>query len=296
MKMRDTVFISYCHVDDEYRRRLRVHLAPLEKAEKFKVWDDAINQPGDRWRDSINTAMKNAFAAILLISADFLNSDFIVNNELPYLLEAAEKNEIRIIPIILKEVALDTLESFELSKFQYINDPKQTVDTMQESKQEALWARTSSLILKEWKNVCSVFNTMHLKETPDYDFPPFSSTEDIENEMATANYMKKFADPLHDDDAGLLFSVQIEKIRPVPHGYRCYKLNKLIENVGEAPKENETHWLFYHASRFQDLHIGDKINIKITKIDGLRNWNDLPNARNIYISELYLITDMKKQN
>ena len=74
--------MSYSHEDRPWLERLRVHLRPLERAGLVDLWDDRRIKPGTRWRDEIRNAMAEARIAVLLVSADFLASDFIASNEL----------------------------------------------------------------------------------------------------------------------------------------------------------------------------------------------------------------------
>ncbi len=83
------VFISYSHEDKAYLDRLRVHLKPLERENLIDTWDDTQIKAGENWQKVIETALERAAIAILLISPDFLASDFIIDNELPPLLSAA---------------------------------------------------------------------------------------------------------------------------------------------------------------------------------------------------------------
>jgi len=82
---RARVFISYSHHDVKWLERLRVHLKPLIRKQVVDLWDDTRISPGMDWRREIDTALSAASVAVLLISADFLASDFIVDNELPVL-------------------------------------------------------------------------------------------------------------------------------------------------------------------------------------------------------------------
>src|SRR6266581_2783887 len=98
---RTTVFISYSHEDAKYFSELSPHLEFLEKNKLINFWADTKINPGEKWRDKIEAALISAKIAILLISIDFLNSQFITNNELPPLLAAAEGEGVKILPVIL---------------------------------------------------------------------------------------------------------------------------------------------------------------------------------------------------
>jgi hypothetical protein len=141
---RDKAFFSYSHADGEYLQRILIHLRPLERAGALNLWSDTKLRAGDRWRDEIRKAIGAARVAVLLISADFLASEFIVSNELPPLLKAAETEGARIIPVILKPSRFIRDES--LSVFQSLNDPKRPVIVMNEAEREELYAKLAELI------------------------------------------------------------------------------------------------------------------------------------------------------
>ena len=125
---RTDVFISYSHADKEWLSRLQVHLKPLERDHKIAIWADTKLRGGDKWRIEIDKALAKAKVAILLISADFMASDFIAGNELPPLLKAAENDGVLILPIIIGHSGGFTISS--LSQFQALNDPVQPVEDM----------------------------------------------------------------------------------------------------------------------------------------------------------------------
>ncbi|MCD4811283.1 toll/interleukin-1 receptor domain-containing protein [bacterium] len=95
------IFISYSRKDLKWLERLQIHLKPIERKGIINRWDDTMIKVGSKWREEIKTAIINADAAILLVSADFLASDFIVNNELPPLLKLAQMKGIKILPFIV---------------------------------------------------------------------------------------------------------------------------------------------------------------------------------------------------
>jgi nucleoside 2-deoxyribosyltransferase len=140
----NNVFISYSHRDKEFLRRLIVHLRPLEKERLIDYWADTKLKAGDSWRAKIEEALRRARVAILLISADFLASDFIVDNELPPLLAKAESQGTRIIPVIIKPCRFTRDKN--LSRFQAINDPSSPLINLPEGEQEDVYNRISETV------------------------------------------------------------------------------------------------------------------------------------------------------
>jgi hypothetical protein len=101
IKARTKIFVSYAHRNTNWLERLRVHLKPLELNHNIEIWDDRKIRAGSKWRKEIESAIQPARVAIVLISADFLASDFILKNELPPLLAKANDGGAIILPIIL---------------------------------------------------------------------------------------------------------------------------------------------------------------------------------------------------
>lgn len=77
------LFISYSHVDEECRKRLRIHLKPLERAQVLRVFDDTQLHRDTGWREQLMKQLRAAKLVILLVSPDFLASDFCFVEEWP---------------------------------------------------------------------------------------------------------------------------------------------------------------------------------------------------------------------
>lgn len=136
-KHKTKAFISYSHKDRIYLDRLLTHLKPLERKGLLDVWQDTKIKTGEQWQHKIDTALNNASIAILLLSADFMASDFIVENELPPILSNAEVNGTKIIPVILSHCRFSREPS--LSRFQAANLPNEPLSVMSLEEREAIY-------------------------------------------------------------------------------------------------------------------------------------------------------------
>ena len=76
-----TVFLSYSHLDEKEKERLLSHLGVLERAGLIDVWSDDEVGAGADTEKEIERAITQAQVAILLITANFLSSDFILKEQ-----------------------------------------------------------------------------------------------------------------------------------------------------------------------------------------------------------------------
>lgn len=96
------VFISYSRKDEKWRARLQTFLKPAVDSGLISLWDDRQLETGDKFNEEINRAIDKASVAVLLISAEYLASDWVVKMEAPALLERMEAGGVRIFPILLR--------------------------------------------------------------------------------------------------------------------------------------------------------------------------------------------------
>lgn len=100
---RPLIFLSYSHKNEVEKDSLLTHLRALQMAaQKLDVWSDDILSHGESWRQEIDKALGTAKAAVLLVTADFLASDFIQNAEVPTLLKQKKNQGLKVFPIIAK--------------------------------------------------------------------------------------------------------------------------------------------------------------------------------------------------
>src|SRR5262249_9453217 len=102
--MRETVSVvfSYSHKDEELRDKLAAHLKILERNGVITSWYDRKIPPGDEWKRVIDTNFERADVILLLVSADFIASDYCYEVEMKGALERHEKREARVVPIIAR--------------------------------------------------------------------------------------------------------------------------------------------------------------------------------------------------
>ncbi len=139
------VFISYSHQDAKWLKRLQVHLKPLEQEGIIDLWDDTKIAAGTLWQDKIQEALETARVALVLVSADFLASDFIVEHELPKLLSRAVSGGTTIIPIILSPCLFN---KSGLAIFQAANPPNKSLSDLDHTRQERVLMHVAEAVSK----------------------------------------------------------------------------------------------------------------------------------------------------
>ena len=71
-----SLFCSYSHKDADLRRKLETHLSALRHGGLIAEWNDRKLEPGDAWKDKIDRHLTSADIVLLLVSSDFLASDY----------------------------------------------------------------------------------------------------------------------------------------------------------------------------------------------------------------------------
>jgi hypothetical protein len=96
------IFYSYAHKDESYRAELEKHLSLMRRNGEIAGWHDRDISAGMDWKGSIDKRLESAQIILLLISADFLASDYCYEIEMWRAIERHREGTAVVIPIILR--------------------------------------------------------------------------------------------------------------------------------------------------------------------------------------------------
>lgn len=103
------VFVSYSHKDEEEKDRLLTHLGVL-RSSLIEIWSDDQLVAGDEWGVELSRVIESAQVAILLVTANFLTSKFILQEEVPRLLQRRKKEGLIVFPVIAKPCPWEVID------------------------------------------------------------------------------------------------------------------------------------------------------------------------------------------
>lgn len=147
------VFLSFAHADKVYKDTLLKHLVLLVRRKNIQIWSDDNITAGEDWESEILKNLHSADIAILLISPDFLASDFINDFEIPRMLEKYERNEMALVPIIVRPVLFSATE---ISKLQGL--PR-------DGKPISMWSNKDEAWISVVQELSKIFDKLADKQT-----------------------------------------------------------------------------------------------------------------------------------
>jgi hypothetical protein len=153
-EVRSQVFISYSHKDKRWLDLLHTNLKPLTRGRRIELWDDTRIKAGAPWREEIAKALATAKAAVLLVSPDFLASDFISAREIPRLLKAAKDEGLKILWLAVRS---SVYQNTEIERYQALNDPSRPLALFSSATRDTELVEISTRIAKEcgWEQLMS---------------------------------------------------------------------------------------------------------------------------------------------
>jgi hypothetical protein len=147
------VFISYSRKDSEFLEQFTTHLRPWQDRGLLDIWIDERVQPGEDWHQEIQQMIASAGVAVLLISPDFLASEYIRDHELPHLLNARKEEKLEIACLFLRSSLVDDDgcvfdngqgKPTKLTRYKGLNSPKQPVAMYHGNDRDRLYVQAAS--------------------------------------------------------------------------------------------------------------------------------------------------------
>ncbi len=132
------VFIAYAREDEEFKDELIKHLSVLKIQGLISEWHDRKILPGEQWEDEISTKLTDSDIILLLLSADFLSSEYAIKNEAKAAIEKHDAGEAIVVPIILRQV---DWENTIFRKFQVLPEDARAVNDW--TTRDAAWTSVS---------------------------------------------------------------------------------------------------------------------------------------------------------
>lgn len=179
------LFISYAQNDEKLRIELENHLKVLETINIISIWHDRKIIAGSEWRSEIDEHLRSSQIILLLISSDFIASEYCYGQEMHIAIERHYNNEAVVIPIILR--AVDGLELTPFGKLNVL--PKNTEPiTSWNNLDEAF-----SNVVKGVREIIEVFvnkNNNVYEEEIDNNFSE-KYIRNINKEIEKSNVLKK---------------------------------------------------------------------------------------------------------
>ena len=143
MNPRSGVFISYAHSDDPMWIDTLLHRLSFVERAGLKIWTDREIEPGDRWHEEIQGSLAAAKVAILLVSPNFLSSEYITGHELPNFLEAAENDGLKLFWIPIRPA---DYEGTEIAKIQAAHPPSKPLSKLKGPGRDAAFLGIASKV------------------------------------------------------------------------------------------------------------------------------------------------------
>lgn len=98
------VFLSYSHKDEDFRKKLEDHLSGVINSGQISTWNYKKIDAGEEWDDAIKEHLDSAQIILLLISSDFLASEYCNSTEMKRAMQRHDLGEACVIPILLRYV------------------------------------------------------------------------------------------------------------------------------------------------------------------------------------------------
>jgi tetratricopeptide (TPR) repeat protein len=175
MRMPVKIFFCYAHEDEQLLNTLKNHLFPLKRTGLIDIWHDRDISAGTDWEQQIKSHLNEAQIILLLVSPDFMVSDYCYGIEMQRALERHDLGEARVIPVILRHVYWEGV----LGKLQALPTDARPVKS---------WPDLDEALYNVTEGICKVIVEITPKSSPP---PPVLSTQPVSQTPPPTNLPDK---------------------------------------------------------------------------------------------------------
>jgi hypothetical protein len=136
------IFISYSHKDKKFLGELQRHLKPFERSTKISSWSDEQIQPGSRFLEEIKNRLAESRAIVMLVTKDFLASEFIHEHEFHPALKKAQAGGARIVWVLVRDCSY---KETPLKDYQAAISPAKPLAQMK-AERDGAWVKVCEVI------------------------------------------------------------------------------------------------------------------------------------------------------
>ena len=141
------VYVSYSRADIEFLTQdLKPALNPLEAEEHIELWEHRVFSRSNRWHPDTDDKIKHTKLAILLITQEFLGSNFCMKEEVPLLIDLSERGEIKILALYVEPCYWESEDWRQ--HFHFWPNQEKAITEHEEVMQKVLLKEFSDLILQ----------------------------------------------------------------------------------------------------------------------------------------------------
>lgn len=194
----------------------------MDRNGAIDYWDDTRIQAGQEWRKEIQKAIDRAHVAILIWSADFLASDYIVENELPPLLEKAEKEGLTVLQLVASPCNIPD----DLRKYQAVGDLSKSLTKMSTGNREEVFKKAAA-------DVARILSQ-----------PTVAPLDVIEHEVPPSGLD-------HDEFASALGSLSSDRLFVIRQPASEENIEAFRTEITEARRRSDLKSLFQLAGRYE---------------------------------------------
>ena len=150
---RANIFYSYSHKDEHLKESLETHLAIMQRQGLIEEWNDRKILPGAEWEQTIDSKLEEADIILLLVSPDFIASEYCYGKELSQALDRHEQRRAKVVPVIIRPV-------------DWYNAPFAKLQALpKDGKPVTLWSDTDEAWLSVTKGLRKIIEEISIKKS-----------------------------------------------------------------------------------------------------------------------------------